>query len=119
MLEFLSSIIAGIITSLGLGGGTILIIILTIFMSVEQKTAQASNLVFFIPTSTITSIINIKNKAIDFKIAIPIIIAGTIMSIIGAYISTIIDTSILKKMFSAFLIFIATYEIYNLKKKKK
>ena len=34
-----------------MGGGTILILILTLFGNVEQHIAQATNLIFFIPTS--------------------------------------------------------------------
>ena len=51
MLEGLTGVISGIISGMGMGGGTILITILVCFLSVDQKVAQAVNLVFFIPTS--------------------------------------------------------------------
>ena len=44
-------IISGIVTSLGLGGGAILIIGLTLFLGIEQRIAQSVNLIFFIPTA--------------------------------------------------------------------
>ena len=62
MLEVLFGFIAGIISSLGMGGGTILIFLLTIFLGISQHIAQATNLVFFIPTSIAAIFMNIKNK---------------------------------------------------------
>ena len=44
-------LISGIIGGMGRGGGTLLIPILTIFLSFEQKSAQAINLLVFIPTT--------------------------------------------------------------------
>ena len=51
MKLILIGIISGIVTGLGMGGGSILILFLTMFMNVSQHTAQAANLIFFIPTS--------------------------------------------------------------------
>ncbi|MDO5555467.1 MAG: hypothetical protein Q4G09_02090 [Clostridia bacterium] len=47
MLEFFTGLISGTVSGTGMGGGTILILILSIFMGVNQHTAQATNLVFF------------------------------------------------------------------------
>ena len=70
MLETLIGTISGIISGMGMGGGAILITILVCFMNTDQKIAQASNLIFFIPTSITATIINIKNKEIKWKLAI-------------------------------------------------
>ena len=51
MLEILTGLVSGTVSGTGMGGGTILILILSVFMGVEQHTAQATNLVFFVPTS--------------------------------------------------------------------
>ena len=45
-----------------MGGGTILILLLSIFLGLNQHTAQATNLVFFIPTAVTSVFIGIKNK---------------------------------------------------------
>lgn len=100
-----------------MGGGTILIMCLSIFLGIEQHIAQATNLVFFIPTSIIAIITNMKQKYIDFRIAIPITIAGIIGAVIGSIISNKTDVRTLKKYFGIFLAFIAIWEIYSLTKK--
>ena len=107
-------IISGIITSLGLGGGAFLIVGLTLFLGIEQRIAQSVNLLFFIPTAITTIILNSKRKLVQWKTAIPVIIAGTISAGIGATFATKIDIMLLKKMFGIFLGIIAIYEIYSL-----
>lgn len=113
------SIISGIITSLGLGGGALLIIGLTLFLGIEQRIAQSVNLIFFIPTAITAIILNSKKKLIKWKIAVPIIITSGISAGIGANLATKINVLILKKMFGIFLGIIAIYEIYSLIKSKK
>lgn len=112
-------IISGIITGLGLGGGAILIIGLTLFLGIEQHIAQSVNLLFFIPTAITSIILNSKKKIIKWKIAIPVIIASMISAGIGASIATKIDVNILRKTFGIFLAVITIYEIYTLIKSNK
>ena len=50
MLEILIGLISGIVTGIGMGGGTILILLLSVIWNYEQHIAQATNLIFFIPT---------------------------------------------------------------------
>lgn len=117
MLEGLTGVISGIISGMGMGGGTILITILVCFLSVDQKVAQAVNLVFFIPTSLVATIVNIKNKQIDWKLAVPIAIMGALGAFLGAFIATKINVEILRKMFAIFLFTIAIFEAYSWYKK--
>ena len=97
---------------MGMGGGTILILCLTLFSGLEQHIAQATNLVFFIPTSIIAIIVNIKEKLINWKIAIPICISGIVGAILGAIISNNMEVSTLRKCFGVFLSLIAMYQLY-------
>lgn len=62
VLLVVSGVAAGVLGGMGMGGGTILIPILTIFFSVEQKSAQAINLVAFIPMAIISLVIHIKTS---------------------------------------------------------
>ena len=101
------------------GGGTILIFLLTIMLGIDQHIAQATNLIFFIPTSIVAIIVNLKNKNIDLKLAILISIFGILGAIIGANISIHIDVKILKKCFGIFLVIIAINEICSIFKKYK
>lgn len=112
MIEILTGLISGIVSGTGMGGGTILILCLSIFLGIDQKVAQATNLIFFIPTSIATIYVNMKEKKINLKVAKVIIFWGIIGAAIGAIITQNIDTKILKKLFGFFLGFIAIHEIY-------
>ena len=114
MLETLIGFISGIVSGTGMGGGTILILCLSIFLEINQKTAQATNLIFFIPTSIAAIYINMKQKNINIKLAKQIIFWGIIGTIIGALIAQKINVTVLKKMFGIFLAIIAIHEIYLL-----
>lgn len=119
MSEILIGLISGVVSGTGMGGGTILIFLLTFLIGIEQHAAQATNLIFFIPTSIVAIIVNLKNKNIDIKLAIIISIFGILGAIIGAIISINIDVQILKKCFGIFLLIIAIYEIYSIIKQNK
>jgi len=119
MLAIIFGLIAGIVTGLGMGGGTILILLLSVFMGLEQHIAQATNLVFFIPTSLAAIMINVKQKNINLKVAILISIFGVIGAIIGAIISEKVSSETLRKWFAIFVFIIALHEVYVLYKEYK
>lgn len=116
MLSFFISILSGIATGIGIGGGTILIIGLTLFLGIEQKVAQSINLIFFIPTAITSSIINTRRKKIRWRVAIIVIISSIIGAIIGVNITMMLEIKTLRKLFGVFIGCIAIYEIYSLLK---
>ena len=119
MLDILYGIIAGMMTGAALGGGTILILLLTNFSGIEQHIAQATNLIFFIPTSIVAIIVNIKNKNINLKLATIISIFGILGAIIGANLAVHTNVKELRKYFGIFLFIIAVHEIYTIIKENK
>lgn len=119
MLGVIFGVISGIVTGLGMGGGTVLILLLSLFMGLEQHIAQATNLVFFIPTSIAAILTNLKQKNVDLKLAINISSFGIIGAIIGSIISNSISSENLKKYFAIFILIIALHEIYELYKEYK
>jgi len=119
MEEILIGAFSGIFSGIGMGGGTVLIVLLTIFYGLEQHIAQATNLIYFVPTAITAIIVNYRNKNIDIKLARLISISGAIGSIIGAIISINTDVEKLKKFYGFFLAIIAVHEIYTLIKEYK
>lgn len=111
--EILSGLISGIISGMGIGGGTILIPALTMFLNISQRTAQGVNLLFFIPTAIIALIIHKKNKNLEFKIALPLLIFGLIGAALGSFLALNIEQALLKRLFGVFLFFMGGYEIYK------
>jgi len=119
MREILIGAISGIFSGIGMGGGTILIVLLTIFVGLEQHIAQATNLIYFVPTAISAIIVNYRNKNIDIKLAKIISIFGIIGAVIGAIISINLDVQRLRRIYGIFLAIIAIHEIYTLIKEYK
>ena len=113
-MPILFGIISGIVTGMGMGGGTVLILLLSLFMNLEQHIAQATNLVFFRPTALSAIIINIKQNNVDKKIALQVSILGIIGAIVGAIVSEQMSSENLKRYFAIFILIIALHEIYVL-----
>ncbi len=118
-MEIIIGVVAGIVGGLGMGGGTILILLLSLLLDIEQHIAQATNVIFFVPTAVSAIIVSLKNHNINIKIGIPVIIWGCIGAFVGAEISTYMDVGILRKCFGAFLIIVAIYQSYEYIKNKK
>ena len=119
MKEILIGAIAGIFSGIGMGGGSILIFLLIVFAGLEQHIAQATNLIYFIPTAISAIIVNYRDKNIDTKLARFISIWGIVGAIIGALISINMDVEKLRKFYGIFLAVIAIHEIYTLFKEYK
>jgi len=111
--EALSGLFSGIISGMGIGGGTILIPALTMFLNIDQHRAQGVNLLFFIPTAIVALFIHKKNKNLEFKTAIPLILWGLLGASLGSFIAVSIKAGLLRKLFGIFLFLMGAYEIYK------
>lgn len=119
MILFLIGLVSGIVSGMGIGGGTILIPALVLFVKPEQHIAQSVNLLFFIPTAIIALIVHIRNKRVDFAIAIPIILSGVFGAFFGSRIAVNLPGNKLKIYFGFFLLAMGIYELFRNGKKKK
>lgn len=114
MIYIFIGMISGIFSGSGMGGGTILILCLSVFIGLEQHSAQAINLIYFVPTSISAIVVNIKQKIIKWNIVIPVCSFGVIGAIIGAIVSSKTGVGELKKLFGIFLLIVAAFEIYKM-----
>ncbi len=118
-LLILFGFIGGIFGGMGMGGGTMLIPLLTIFLNFSQKVSQGFNIFSFLFMAIFALIIHFKNKLVDIKSVIPIVLSGLLFSMGGAFLATLVDGKILKLIFGIFLILLAVIEIFKLFKKNK
>lgn len=116
--EILAGILGGIVAGMGMGGGTLTIPILTIFLKYEQLRAQGVNLVAFLPMAVVALFIHIKNKLVDFKNTWLLALVGCVFSLCGALIANQISNSILKKLFALFLIGLGIWQFIEMKRNK-
>ena len=115
----MAGLLSGVFGGMGMGGGTILIPLLSIFYKVGQHTAQAINLISFIPMSALALIIHFKNKLIDFSQVLKIILPGIATCVVGCYLARAINGDLLKRFFGGFLVLLSIYQLLTELKKRK
>lgn len=112
-LYFLSGFSSGIFGGMGMGGGTILIPILTIFFSLDQRLSQGINLISFLVMSLVALIIHYKNGYLSLKGTFYIILNGLIFSCGGALLAGYLPSKILRQSFGVFLCTLAVFQAYK------
>lgn len=113
MILFFVSCLAFLLAGFGLGGGVLLIPLLTAFFDFSQIDAQYATLVAYI-TAAIGVIVNNFNKTkIHAEKIIKLIPLGILGSFVGGYIISIISINFLKKLYGIFLILYGGYMIFN------
>ena len=106
MILFAVSLISGAIGGMGMGGGVMLIPVLTAFFDFSQKNAQFVNLIYFVPLSLFALFVHIKEGRIDIKKAVFMAIGGIFGALLGCELANAIEVKILKKLFGFFLLFV-------------
>ncbi len=107
-----AGLISGVAGGMGMGGGTLLIPLLTLFGGVSQHTAQAVNLISFIPMAIVALIFHAKNKLVDTHGVLYMIIPGAVCAAIFAFVAKNADADVLKRVFGGFLIVLAGIQAF-------
>lgn len=108
----LTGTILGFLTGLGIGGGSLLIIWLTVVLGTDPAAARSINLLFFLPAAIVACIFRAKQGTLSIKKVIPAVIAGCIGAGLFSYFSTILDVEILKKAFGLILLAAGARELF-------
>ncbi len=119
ILIFFISLVAAFIFSLGGVGAALILIPILISLGIPVNTAKPVGLFYNTISLTGASINNIKNKRLDFKLAIPIIVSSFLFAIVGAYVSHFIPNRIILILFIAFLVFSGFMFLFHKKKEKE
>ena len=105
ILIFIISLVASFVFSLGGVGAAIILIPILVSLGIPVNIAKPVGLFYNTVSLTGASINNIKNKRLDFKIGIPIIISSFVFAIEGAYLSKFISNKVILLLFIGFLLF--------------
>lgn len=113
MMEIIVGALSGIIASMGLGGGFVLLVWLTLFQDVPQRTAQGINLLFFLPIALISIILHSRAKLIDKKLVLSLIPGGIIGAVLGTIGSQALGNELLRKLYAIFLLAFGLRELFR------
>lgn len=104
-------LLAGVLGGMGMGGGTVLIPLLTIFLDVSQRAAQGINILSFLPMAGVSLGLHFKNKLVDTRGVLWLILPACLCSAAGALLSGLFDNNILHRIFGGFLILLSVFQI--------
>lgn len=105
ILTWIAAFLAGLLASLGTGGGMLLIIWLTAVMGTDQLEAQGINLIFFLPLAILSVILHSKNGYISIKKMLPAIWTGVISSALFSIAAHSLGSRAVRKIYALFLLF--------------
>lgn len=111
----LAGALSGMTGAMGLGGGAVLLLYLTLFTDTPQLTAQGINLLFFLPIAALSLPIHRKNGLIDFSVVLPCALCGLLGAAAGSLLSGLLDARLLQKLFAGGLLAVGLREIFHRK----
>ena len=113
----LAGLLTGILSGFGVGGGTLLLVYMTLIAGLDQPLAQGINLLYFLPAGLMALPAHVKNGYIERQALLPAISAGLVCAALAAWAATAVDTALLRKCFGAFLILIGLWELAGKEKR--
>ena len=111
VLPVLAGLICGVISGLGVGGGTLLMVYLTLIAGLQQSLAQGVNLIYFLPTAAAAILLHGKHRYLDRKLILPAALCGCLTALMGAWLAGVISLALLRRLYGGFLILAGVLEL--------
>ena len=104
LLPLLAGCAAGVLSAWGVGGGTLLLLAMTLWLGVDQPTAQGINLLYFLPTAAAGLLCHRTNGFLDWAAIRAAVPWGLLSAAAGALLATALDPALLRRPFGVFLL---------------
>lgn len=118
LMAFAVGLATGVLSGFGVGGGSLLMLYLTVFAGVQQYTAGGVNLLYFIACAPAALWSHVKNGLIEKPAVLWCTLAGVPVSVAAALAAAQMDVSLLRRAFGVLLLYIGVHELRAGKKKK-
>lgn len=119
LLLILIGVILGFLAGSGIGGGSLLIIWLTLILHTEQSVARGINLMFFLAAAGSVSLFRWRNGTLDLHTIVPAILGGCVAATLCSWLGTQINPEILRKIFGILVLFTGCKELLYRPRKAK
>ena len=111
--------VLGFLSGLGVGGGSLLILWLTLIANVPQEIARSIDLMFFLPTALISSLFRWKKGNLQIKKILPAMVGGVAAAALFTWLSRYISSDALKAPFGVLLLVTGVRELFYRPRKPK
>ncbi len=110
-------LLTGILSGFGIGGGSLLILYLTAFAGVDQYTAGGINLLYFLCCAPAALVSHFRHKRVELKAVLWCSLAGIVTSLVAAWVASVMNTDLLRRLFGLLLLYIGVRELFCKKEK--
>ena len=110
LVYLLAGAAGGLLGGMGMGGGTVLIPILTVLCGVPQHLAQSVNLFAFLPMAVFSLRVHAKNGLLDARGTPWMIVPAAALSALGAWLVQGVAAEALRVGFGVFLCILSLYQ---------
>lgn len=118
-MQLFIGLLLGLLAGLGIGGGSLLMLWLTLVLHMQYPTARAINLLFFLAAAGSVCLYRIKHRDFPFQTILPSMIGGCIAAGIFSWLGSRIELPMLKKIFGILLLFTGLRELLYRPRKAK
>ncbi len=101
----------GFLSGLGTGGGSLLILWLTLILDHPQDQARAINLMFFIPSALIACLFRWKQQSLPLKKLAPAILGACVSAVVFSLLANMVKGLWLRKLFGILLLYTGVREL--------
>ena len=111
--------VLGFLSGLGVGGGSLLMLWLTLVAGLDYGAARTINLLFFIPAAVIACLFRWKQGSLQIKQILPATLFGAGSAALFAWVGQRIELVFLKKLFGGLLLLTGLRELFYRPRKAK
>lgn len=108
LIPLLVGTAAGILSAWGVGGGTLLLLAMTLFLDVDPMTARGINLLYFLPTAGVGLLYHRRNGLLDTAALRQVIPWGAAAAALAACVAATAASDILRRPFGLYLLLTGT-----------
>ena len=105
-------LVLGYLSGLGIGGGSVLILWLTLVAGIPDKSAQVINLIFFLAAAGTVSVLRLKKGTLQLREVLPGILAGCLSALIFSFLGQRLDQSLARRLFGGVLLITGLRELF-------
>lgn len=119
VVKLLIGVLLGFLSGLGIGGGSLLILWLTLAMNADAATARSINLMFFLAAAGSVSLLRLRTGKLDKGAILPAAVCGCIAAGVCSVIGAMLEPTILQKIFGVLLLLTGIRELLYRPRKAK
>ena len=114
-----AGVILGFLAGIGVGGGSLLILWLTLVVNMDPITARTINLMFFIAAAGSVSIFRLRQGSVPWKEILPAMIVGSISAAVFSIIGRYLEQNLIKRIFGMLLLVTGVRELLYRPRKER